>query len=187
MQNKEIEVRFLEINEAELKEKLKKLGAKDLGEDFLEEIIFYDKELTWQYIRKKIVRIRKTKNGIFLTYKFKEEETSGMEVEEIEFEISDVEKGRAFLEALGLVAYRRQEKKRHKFLFKDVIIDIDTWPKVPTYVELEGPSEDHIREVAKLLGFDWKDAVFEPPRYVIEHRYNIPVSKLRFFTFDKIE
>lgn len=85
------------------------------------------------------------------------------------------------------MAYRRQEKKLHKFLFKDVIVDIDTWPKVPTYVELEGPSEEHIREVANLLGFDWSEAVFEPPRYVIENKYNIPVSKLRFFTFDKIE
>lgn len=37
MQNQEIEVRFLEIDAEELKEKLKKLGAKDLGEDFLRE------------------------------------------------------------------------------------------------------------------------------------------------------
>lgn len=185
--NREIEVRFLEINTTALIEKLYQLGADDLGEDFLEEIIFYDKELTWQYIRKKMVRIRKTKTGIFLTYKFKEDETSGMEVEEIEFQISDIEKGTAFLEALGLIAYRRQEKKRHKFLFKEIIVDIDTWPRVPTYVELEGPSEKHIREAAKLLGFDWANAVYEPPRYLIEHRYNIPVSKLRFFTFDKIE
>ena len=45
--NKEIEVRFLEINKNELAEKLIKLGAKDKGENILNETIFYDSDLSW--------------------------------------------------------------------------------------------------------------------------------------------
>ena len=69
----------------------------------------------------------------------------------------------------------------------DVTIDIDTWPKVPTYVELEGPSEERIKAVAQLLGFQWEDAVFDDARAVIENRYNIPVGTMRWFTFDRFE
>lgn len=186
MENREIEVRFLEIDKEALIKKLRELGAEDLGEDFLEEVIFYDKELKWQYEHKKIVKIRKTKDGIFLTFKHKDGD-SNLDIKEIEFGISSTEQTIKFLEEIGLVAYRRQQKKRHKFQIDGVTIDIDTWPSVPTYVELEGPSEEALKEIVAKLEFDWKDAEFESPRYLIENRYDIPVSKLKFFTFDRVE
>ena len=43
----EIETRFLDINKSDLISKLHSLGAKDLGESKLDEIIFYDQTLTW--------------------------------------------------------------------------------------------------------------------------------------------
>ena len=52
------------------------LEAKDLGEDFLTETIFYDKKLNWQKNRNtyiKILRIRTNKKGSFVTYKEKDE------------------------------------------------------------------------------------------------------------------
>ena len=69
----------------------------------------------------------------------------------------------------------------------DVIVDIDTWPKIPTYVELEGPSENALKSAAARVGFDWKDAVFENARIVIEERYHIPVGSMKWFTFDRFE
>ncbi len=184
--NKEIECRFLEIDKEALVKRLCELGAEDLGEDFLEEIIFYDKELTWMYKKRTMVRIRKTKEEIFLTYKNKANEAD-IASDEIEFEIKNIEKATQFLEKIGLVAYRKQEKRRHKFSLKNYIIDIDTWPSVPTYVELEGTSEESLKKLASQLGFDWENVVLESPRFIIEERYGIPVSKLKYFTFDKIE
>jgi len=184
--NKEIEVRFLEIDQSALIAKLNSLKAQDFGEDFLKEIIFYDRELTWQYAKKRIVRIRQTKQGAFLTFKSKTEE-SDMIAKEIEMKIEDVDKMKDFLEEVGLVAYRLQEKRRHTFKLGEVIVDIDTWPSVPTYVELEGPDEDSLRKAAANLDLDWKNVVLEAPRFIIEEKYGIPVSKLRHFTFSKIE
>ena len=184
--NKEIEVRFLEIDYPVLTAKLKSLNAQDFGEDLLKEIIFYDKELTWQYAKKRIVRIRETKDGVFLTFKSKTEE-SDMVAKEIEMKIDNADKMKEFLEEIGLVAYRLQEKKRHTFKLKDVIVDIDTWPSVPTYVELEGPSEDSLRQAASSLDLDWKKVVLQAPRFIIEEKYKIPVSKLRYFTFNRID
>lgn len=186
MKNREIEVKFLEIDKETLIKKLKELEAKDLGEDLIREIIFYDRDLKWQKSKDTMVRLRQSKQGTFLTYKHGEEATAtGMK--EIEFTISNIDKAKSFLEELGLTAYRHQEKKRHKFLLGEVIIDIDTWPSVPTYVEIEGPSEEKIRETAKRLGFDWSKGVFGISGKVIEQYYKIPVASLRFFTFDRIE
>ncbi|MBU6321083.1 MAG: hypothetical protein KGI78_01375 [Patescibacteria group bacterium] len=54
-------------------------------------------------------------------------------------------------------------------------------------MEIEGPSEEALKEAAASLGLDWKDAVFENPRIVIEERYRIPVGTMTWFTFDRFE
>ncbi len=186
MDNREIEVRFLEIDKEAIVKELQALGAEDLGEDFLKEVIFYDKDLKWQYEEKKFVRLRQARGEIFLTFKHNEAETATGTVE-FEFKVDDWEKAKAFLEAIGLTAFREQEKKRRTFKLGEVIVDIDTWPSIPTYVELEGKSEDDLKSAAKTLGLDWSKAIFETARFLIEKYYKIPVSKLRYFTFEKIE
>ena len=50
-----------------------------------------------------------------------------------------------FLEKVGLKAMRRLEKYRHTFELGDVTVDIDTWPKIPVYMEVEGPSVDSLK------------------------------------------
>ncbi len=185
MEYREIEVRFLEVDVSAVINKLQEVGALDQGEDFLLEIIFYDKAGRWQYDEKKFVRIRQTKKGTLVTFKHNEEDTA-TGTKEIEFEVDDVNVIKHFLEEVGLVAFREQEKKRHTFSLGKVIIDIDTWPSVPTYVELEGPSEDALKDVASKLGLSWSNAVFESPRYVIEKYYKIPVSEYHYFTFEKL-
>lgn len=185
MDNREIEVKFLEIDKPALIERLLVLGAEDLGDELIGEQIFYDMEKKWINDHK-FVRIRSTSKGIFLTYKHTESRTATGTVE-IEFEISEPAKVTAFLEAMDLALFRAQEKKRHKFRLGEVIIDIDTWPKIPTYVELEGPTEESIRSTAKKLGFEWSKGIFGTAAQVIEEVYRIPVRQLRYFTFDKAE
>lgn len=184
--NREIEVRFLDIDKNALVKKLRSLKARDLGDDFLSELIFYDKAGKWQDKEKKFVRIRKTKAGVFMAFKHNQEDTA-TGTTEIEIQVSDFQKTKEFLEAVGLSPFREQEKKRRTFRLGDVTIDIDTWPSVPTYVELEGPNEAALKAAAEKLCFNWSNAVFESPRFVIEKYYKIPVSKLHFFTFQKIE
>lgn len=184
--NREIEVKFLEIDKVKLAEKLNYLGAEDKGESHVAEMIFYDRDMKWKDEKNKFVRIRKTKDGSTLTFKHQVADTVDGTIE-LEVEVSNEETTRKILEASGLVLYRHQEKKRHKFLLGEVIVDIDTWPKVPTYVEVEGRSEKALRYAASMLGFDWTKAEFGTAKYVIEKHYNIPVSNLKYFTFERIE
>lgn len=183
--NLEIECRFLEINKDALIKKLRELDASDRGEDMFHEFIFYDKDLTWKNT-KKMVRVRKTKDNVSIAYKFHQFETIDG-TQEIELNVDSMEQAKLFLESVGLCCVREQEKIRHTFLLDDVSVDIDTFPLIPTYVELEGESEIVLKKTAAKLGFDWKDAVFENPRIIIEKHYHIPVSSYHLYTFAKSE
>jgi adenylate cyclase, class 2 len=37
---------------------------------------------------------------------------------------------------------------------------IDTWPWIPTFLEIEGPSETEVQKIANALGMDWQKAMF---------------------------
>ena len=183
---KEIEVRFLEIDKESLIKKLLELGARDLGEDLLKEIIMYDKDLTWRDHTNTRIRLRTQKGITKLSFKHRESKAIG-DTEEIEFVVDDAAKAELFVNKLGYPSIRHQEKMRHTFELNGVTLDIDTWPKVPTYVEIEGTSENDLKKMADLLGLNWNDVVLDNPRAVIENRYNIPVGKMTYFTFDRFE
>ncbi|MCR4274916.1 MAG: CYTH domain-containing protein [Candidatus Campbellbacteria bacterium] len=185
MEHKEIECRFLEIDKDKLVKILLGLGAKDLGEVMLEETIIYDQALKWKEANR-FVRIRKTGERVKLSYK----EHNAHAVDgayEIEFDVSDYKKAELLFEKVGLVPYRHQQKKRHTLELDGVTFDIDTWPRIPTYVELEAENEGDLKKVVLKIGYDWKDAIFNNAAWVIEEKYGIPVRKLRWFTFDRME
>ena len=180
----EIETRFLDIDKAGLIEKLKKLGAIDMGEKTLNEIIFYDKKLEWIEAHR-FIRIRKINDSIILTYKHnKYQSIDG--ANEIEFGITDMNEAKIFLEIMDLIAYRTQVKKRHTFKLDGVTIDIDTWPRIPVYVELEGNSVEDLRKVAQKLEFDWEARFDKDARYIYM-KYGFDFDKLRVVTFERFE
>lgn len=186
MEYREIEVRFLNIDKEALIQKLEKVGAEDLGESMLDERIIYDEAFTWRDGLHKILRLRTVDGTTHLTYKHRTEITA-TGTEEIEFEVGNIDAAEALLQRLGYVAFRHQQKLRHTFRLGEVLIEIDTWPRVPAYVELEGPSEEALKETAKALGLNWDTVEMRSPRTVIEDVYNIPVGQMRWFTFDRFE
>ncbi len=182
---KEIECRFLEIDKDALIAKLRELGAKDEGEKMLEETMFYDKDLTWKK-QNRFIRVRS--NGVKHGVTYKEHQTHEVDGSfELELAIDDFKNAEVFFEKIGFSLARRQQKKRHTFKLGEVTIDIDTWPRIPTYVEIEGTSEDDLKKTAELLGLDWKDADFHNAGWIIMNKYNIPVIDLKYFTFDRFE
>lgn len=182
--NIEIEARFLNIDVDKIKSKLSLLNASDLHETILKEIIFYDSSLDWRK-EAKFVRLRNSNGASYLSYKHHKKSTVDG-TEEIELQIDDYKKAKQFLEKVGLRAFREQEKKRHSYKVGNVSVEIDTWPKLPPYLEIEADSVTDVRKVAKSLGLKWSNAIFEDAKIIIEKYYNIPVSKLKYFTFDKI-
>lgn len=185
MNTTEIECRFLEINKEQLIKKLLELGATDEGEKMLEESMVYDQDLKWR-VDARFVRVRKSGDKVTVSYKEHKQHTVDGTFE-IELEVDSKEKAEALFEKIGLRIFRRQQKLRHTFQLGDATFDIDTWPKIPPYVEIEGSSEEVVKNAAALVGFDWKDANFHNASWVIENVYKIPVRQLQWFTFDRQE
>lgn len=185
MIEKEIECRFLEIDKDGLVKKLIELGAHDEGEVMLEETIIYDPELKWK-TDNKFIRLRKVGDKIKLTYKeHRKQAVDG--AHEIEFGVDDFKKAELLFESIGFKPFRHQQKKRHSLKLDGVTFDIDTWPRIPTYVEFEGETEEDLKKAAQAVGYDWGNAVFNDAAWVIENKYNIPVRAMKWFTFDRFE
>ncbi|MEK9147606.1 MAG: class IV adenylate cyclase [Patescibacteria group bacterium] len=177
---KEIETRFLDINKKEIVKMLILLGAVDKGEEKLEEIIFYDKNMKWKG-KHRFVRLRKTKNKIELTYKSNQKQTINS-AKEIEFEVSDFDKCLEFLNKIGLKIVRRLEKYRHKFKFDKVTIDIDKWPKIPAYIEIEGPSITSVKNICEKLNLDWNKR-FDKDARAVFMRYGYDIDNIKVISF----
>ena len=145
----EIEERILEINKEEVIKKLESFGAKKIGEWFY-------RRYTYDFTPKRESEwIRLRTNGVETTLTYKNVETREIDgTKELEIEVSNFEEANEFLEILGYKHKDYQENKRIRYMLNDVEIDIDTWPMIPTYMELEGPSVEKVREVEELLKVD---------------------------------
>lgn len=145
----------------------------------------YDKSLTWLE-EKRFIRLRKTRDGVVLTYK-QHAVDSKAPAQEVEFPIPSLDAGIELFERTEIEPFRRQQKLRHTLHVGDITFDIDTWPRVPPYVEIEAPSEVQLKEAAALLGLSWGDVVYDDAKTVLEKRYNIPMCTMRWLTFSRFE
>ena len=108
----------------------------------------------------KWIRLRTSNEKTTLTVKhiLSDKEGSNLQqLKEVEIEVSSKEDANNFLKALGLSHKCYLEKKRTTYSLKNHLIEIDTWPKIPTYFELEGSGEEDIEDVLNLLGYSMKD------------------------------
>ena len=102
--------------------------------------------------------IRLRTDGIKTTLAIKEYKNDSIGgTEEIEIEVSDMEKTNVILEKLGYIKRSVQENKRTRYMLDDVEIDIDTWPHLNTYVEFESNNEENIKSLLNKLSIDIKD------------------------------
>lgn len=185
MLSQEIECRFLEIDKLSLIQTLVKLGAIDKGESIVDEMIIYDKDGNWRD-ENKFIRIRKIGDNITITYKkYNSQSIDG--ASEIEITVDNYNQAKLFFENIGFKVFRHQQKLRHTFILDNIAFDIDTWPQIPTYLEIEASSEQDLIKATNLIGYNWQNAIFNNAKWIIESKYNIPLGKLKYFTFDKFK
>lgn len=65
----------------------------------------------------------------------------------------------AWLGSMGLHRIVLQEKKRVSYALPPYRFDIDTWPGVPTYVEVESDSPESVLSGVEMIGADPSDAL----------------------------
>lgn len=54
----------------------------------------------------------------------------------------------------------------------------DTWPFLEPFIEIEGPSESAVQDVAEQLGLDWNDAIFGAVDELYSKVYNISKDRI---------
>lgn len=142
----EYEIRILEIDEKSLITKLENLGAEKVGE-FYQRRYVYDMKPA---IKGKWIRLRT--NGINSTLTIKSITSPLIDgTKELEIEVSDFDKCQHILNELGYSERNYQENKRISYKIDDTEIDIDSWPMIPTYVEIEGNNEEEVYKTLEKL------------------------------------
>lgn len=171
--NLEIEATFIEINKDELRAKIKSLGGKLLQPETLMRRVVFD---TGEH---SFVRVRDEGNKIVITYKYVHE-TSLLGTEEINLEVNDYDSAVAFLKKIGLKPKADQETLREEWELDGVELDIDTWPWLPTYVEIEGSSAEAVEAVVEKLGFDMKNAHYGSVDEIYKLYYDVTNDDINY-------
>lgn len=101
---------------------------------------------------------------------------------EQEVVVGDFEATNLLLESLGFKAKAYQESRRESYELEGAQIEIDTWPLIPTYMEIEARSKAEVIRIASLLGYREDDLTGENTTKVYA-RYGVDlasISDLRF-------
>ena len=168
----EFEAKFLNINKENTRTVLRNAGAKLLKPEFLQKRVTFNLPKGHE-VKGTWVRVRNETDKITMSLKI----ISGEKIEyqkEITLKVDNFEKVVEFLKGVGCEEKSYQENKRELWLLDDVEITIDEWPFIEPFVELEGKSEEEVRKVSEMLGFNWKEAVFGSTHLITSRKYNIP-------------
>lgn len=157
----ELEVKFLDVDIDDMRVRLKKAGAT------LEQPMRLMKraliEEPHHYSNNSFIRIRDEGDKITLTLKRRHQRDNATTIDntsEIEVEVSDFDATVELFKEAGWEYKTFQESKRETWKLGDVEVVIDEWPWTKPYIEIEGKTEDDVKVVAKMLGFDWSDVMF---------------------------
>ncbi|SFT42824.1 adenylate cyclase, class 2 [Actinopolyspora lacussalsi subsp. righensis] len=127
------------------------------------------------------IRLRDTGSATTLTIKeITNDAIDG--TRETEVAVSDFEATNALLGKLGYQPKAYQENRRVSFHLDGAEVEIDSWPHIPTYVEIEADSKERVMAVASRLGYTEGDLTGENTTKVYA-RYGIDlaeISDLRF-------
>lgn len=134
---------------------------------------------------KKWIRVRQTndKTTIAVKHILANNGSDLQQMLETEIEVSNINEANNLLEALGYVYKSYQEKERITYVLNKYELDIDTWPGIPTYVEIEGESEDDLKNILNKLGYSMKDTVSCTADEIYE-RYGLSMFDSREIKFE---
>lgn len=153
--NKEFETKVLDIDEAEIITKLKKLGAKIGKERLMRRWIFDMKYKNLECAE--WIRLRDNGNNITIAYK-KRTGHGISDTSEVEVEVANFDKTYGILSKLPFEAIYYQENKRRIIKFGEIEFFIDKWPKIPPLLEIESNNEKNVKKGLELLELTGKDA-----------------------------
>ncbi len=170
----EIEAKFLDVDPEEIRRQLRDLDAVLVHPEVLMKRKVFDhptnKQSDW-------LRVRDEGDRVTMSYK-KVIDRTVHGTKEITIEVSDFDNACAILAAAQLRSAAYQETRRETWRLDDVEIMIDTWPWIPTFVEIEAPSEETLKSAAKKLGLEWGGALFGSVEPAYQRYYDVTEKEI---------
>ncbi|TQF05862.1 class IV adenylate cyclase [Kitasatospora acidiphila] len=173
----EFEAKLLNIQPEKIRTLLVEAGATHLGDRFQRRYVYDipDRPGTW-------VRLRDT--GIEVTLCVKEIHSDAIDgVTETETTVGDFDATNMLLGKLGYQPRAYQENRRSSWALGGAAIEIDHWPLIPPYLEIEGDSAEHVHSTALALGLPLDELTSENTTKVYR-RYGIDIEAIPRLTFD---
>lgn len=186
MKDQELEVKFYVTDLPAVERRLQTLGAKLTLPRVFELNLRFDTPGSDLGRTLRVLRLRQD-NVARLTYKGPASGLEGVRLrQEIEFEVSDFDAARAFLEGLGYQVVMIYEKYRAAYDLDGAEVSLDELP-YGTFLEVEGPDPATIQSVTRKLSLDWEAAI--PASYTalfdqLTTRLNLPFRDLSFKSFE---
>lgn len=154
--NTEIEVKFLHVNHDEVREKLKALGATCEKPMRLMRRVTFDNPA--MKAKKGWIRVRDEGDKVTMGYK----QTDTLDIDgtkEIETLVGNFDAAVAIFKQLEIDGGSFQESKRESWRLGEVQIELDEWPWLEPYIEIEAGQVELVHDMAAKLGFDMAAAV----------------------------
>ena len=172
----EIEAQFLDIDKNAIRKKLRAIGATLIKPEVLmRRVVFYTGEHSF-------ARVRDEGNKIVMTYKNVSDDHSILGTKEVNIEVDNYDDAILFMQGCGLKIKAHQETKREIWTYDNVEICIDTWPWLPTFMEIEGPSEKSVWDTAQKLGFTKADAKYGSVDTTYQSYYGVDTDTVNLHT-----
>lgn len=142
----EFEAKALDIDPVEMAERIARAGGFHVAERVMRRYV-YDirtgEKGRW-------IRLRDT--GGEVTLCVKEITSDAIDgTRETEVEVSDFDTTHILLERLGFRPKAYQENRRSSWLLDGTRLEIDSWPLIPPYLEIEGDDAEGVWAAAKRL------------------------------------
>ncbi len=153
----EIEVKILEVDTSYIIQKLESWGAKNVFEGEVN-ASYYDFSNRRLRDNDRFLRLRKKGSTVELTLKEKIKHEEAKIMQEYEVNVTDFEIMQKILYGLGLLEIKVAKKHRTSYLLEEVHFEFDTFPGIPTFLEIEASTIERIREYVLKLGFSMQDA-----------------------------
>jgi adenylate cyclase class 2 len=172
----EYEAKFKITSKEDIRQKLRDSDATLVKPEFLQKrAIFHLPK--GQEIEGGRLRVRDEDGKITMSLKVSGKK--GIEDQkEVYLEVNDFNQAGLFLESIGCERKAYIETKRETWDLEDAEVVIDEWPFLEPYIEIEGASEQVVKQATEKLGFDYKDAIFGATDQLYSEKYGLSKDRI---------
>lgn len=170
----EVEAKILDIDKTHVIAQLESFGAKKIFDGTLINHIYKKEGFKGLYRIRESIQKDGVKHPIIVALKIKSDEnTDNVKVmDEREHVCESVDVAKTDAKTLGFEFEKTLEKTRIEYALAEAHFALDTYPNIPTFLEIEAPNEMQVLAWAQKLGF--KEEQLKPWGYtkLLKHYTN---------------